>query len=436
MESVFLKLINMSITASWLVLAIIVIRLVFRKMPRWVLCLLWALVALRLLFPFSLESALSLIPSAQPLPQDILYTAHPQIHSGIGVIDGAVNPVLQSSMAPADYTVSANPTQIWSFFLSQIWILGMILMLLYAFISYLYLKYRVRTAIHLEKGIRQSEAVISPFVLGFLKPVIYLPFGVAPSDLPYVIAHERAHIHRRDHWWKPLGFLLLSVYWFNPMLWIAYILLCRDIEAACDEKVIRDMDKDFLRHYSTALLNCSVHRRTIAACPLAFGETGVKNRIRWIMNYRKPGFWVAVTAVLVSAVIAVCFLTNPKSDDAQPVGILESLPEHNVITWFNKYDNVPDGVEYGKPTHLGGMEDVTLFYSRNAGTLSVISENPTRELFSDVLVRNLFLADLNGDGVQEICATTIPELLDRIYILDYANDQTYELPETSEHFTV
>lgn len=314
METVFLKLVNMSITAGWLALAVMAVRLLFRKMPRWITCLLWGLVALRLICPFTLESALSLIPSAQPLPQEILYTAWPEIHSGLAALDEAVNPMLEASLTPVE-PASANPTQILSFVCSRIWVVGMGMMLLYTLVSYLLLKRRVCTAIPLEKGVKQSEFVDSPFVLGVFHPVIYLPFGLEEGDRTYVLAHERAHIRRHDHWWKPAGFILLTVYWFNPVMWAAYILLCRDIEAACDEKVIRNMRPDDRRAYSTALLNCSVHRRRIAACPVAFGEVGVKARIRNVMNYKKPAFWVILLALLISAAVAVCFLTNPKQPD-------------------------------------------------------------------------------------------------------------------------
>lgn len=312
MEALFVTLVNMSITASWLVLAIIGVRLVFRKTPKWILCLLWGLVALRLIFPFSLESALSLIPSTQTLPQEIVYTAQPEIHSGIEAVDSVVNPVLEENMAVPEPAVrSANPTQIWSFLLSVTWAAGCSCMLLYALISYLLLKHRVAAAIPLEEGIKQSELVDSPFVLGLVRPVIYLPISISPKDLPYVISHEQSHIHRGDHWWKPVGFVLLSVYWFNPVLWLAYILLCRDIEAACDERVIRDMGMEDRRAYSTALLNCSIRRKSIAACPLAFGEVGVKERIKSVMHYKKPGFWILLAALVVTIVVAVCFLTNP-----------------------------------------------------------------------------------------------------------------------------
>lgn len=311
MEALFLKLVNMSITASYLVLATVGVRLVFRKTPKWVLCLLWGLVALRLVCPVTLESALSLIPSAEPLPQEIIFTAAPRIQSGVEAVDQVVNPALGQSLTPAP-GASANPTQIWSFVLSRLWAVGVAGMVLYALFSYLMLRRRMATAFLVEPGIKCSERVNSPFVLGLLRPMIYLPAHMEPEDRDYVIAHEKAHIRRRDHWWKPLGFLLLSVYWFNPVLWLAYILLCRDIEAACDERVIRDLSREERQAYSRALLHCSIRRKSIAACPLAFGEVGVKERIKQVMSYKKPGFWVVLLALIVSGAVAVTFLTDPE----------------------------------------------------------------------------------------------------------------------------
>ncbi|MBD5496634.1 MAG: hypothetical protein HDR11_02555 [Lachnospiraceae bacterium] len=313
MESLFLKLANLSMIASWLVLAVLLIRLVFRKAPKWVRCFLWGLVALRLICPISIESAFSLIPSAEPLPQDILYTAAPEVHSGIGVIDHIVNPVLSSTLSP-EPEASANPAQIWLSVLARIWAVGVAAMLLYELISYLLLKRRVATATLLRENIKQSESINSPFVLGLFRPVIYLPYSVAEEELTYVIAHEKAHIRRKDHWWKPIGFILLAVYWFNPLLWVAYVLLCRDIEAACDEKVIREMEKEDRRAYAAALLHCSVRHRVIAACPLAFGEVGVKARIKDVMNYKKPALGIVLSAVAATIVAAVCLLTVPKRD--------------------------------------------------------------------------------------------------------------------------
>ena len=318
MEAVFLKLVNLSLTAGVMVLAVILVRLFFRKAPKWLFCLLWDLVALRLILPFSIESAFSLIPCAEPLPQEILYSANPQIQSGISAVDHAINSVLSESMTPA-VGGSVNPAQIWLFLFSRVWLAGAAAMLLYALISSLLLKRKLADATLYQKGIKQSELVDSPFVLGIFRPVIYLPYKLNGADLAYVISHEQAHIKRLDHWWKPLGFLLLSVYWFNPLLWAAYILLCRDIEAACDEKVVRDMDRETLRAYSAALLNCSIHRRRIAACPLAFGEVGVKERVKHVMNYRKPALWIIIATVVTCIVVAGCFLTNPKDSDSKKI---------------------------------------------------------------------------------------------------------------------
>ncbi|MBD5534673.1 MAG: hypothetical protein HDQ99_03225 [Lachnospiraceae bacterium] len=345
MESLFLKLVNLSMIASWLVLAVLLIRLVFRKAPKWVRCFLWGLVALRLICPISIESVFSLIPSAEPLPQDILYTAAPEVHSGIGVIDNIVNPILSSTLSP-EPGASANPTQIWFFVLAWIWAAGVAVMLLYELISYLLLKRRVATATLLRENIKQSESINSPFVLGLFRPVIYLPYSVADEELTYVIAHEKAHIRRKDHWWKPVGFILLAIYWFNPLLWVAYVLLCRDIEAACDEKVIREMETEDRRAYSVALLHCSVRHRVIAACPLAFGEVGVKARIKDVMNYKKPALGIVLLAVAATIVVAVCLLTVPKRD-------VNKQQESVVLT--NSGETIQDDTDApdsGAPTEL------------------------------------------------------------------------------------
>lgn len=323
MELLFLKLVNLSMVAGWLVLAVLLIRLVFRKAPKWIRCFLWGLVALRLICPISIESVFSLIPSAEPLPQEILYTEAPEVHSGIGVIDTIVNPVLSSTLSP-EPGASANPAQIWLFVLAWIWAAGVAAMLLYELISYLLLKRRVATATLLRENIKQSERINSPFVLGLFHPVIYLPYCVADEALTYVIAHEKAHIRRKDHWWKPVGFIFLAIYWFHPLLWVAYVLLCRDIEAACDEKVIREMEPEDRRAYSAALLHCSVRHRVIAACPLAFGEVGVKARIKDVMNYKKPALGIVLSAVAATIVVAICLLTVPKRDVNQQQEIVVS----------------------------------------------------------------------------------------------------------------
>lgn len=313
-EAIFLKVLNLSITASWLVLAVMVFRIVFRKVPKAIHVFLWALVGIRLVCPFSFESMLSLIPSAETVPQDIVYAQTPAIHSGVAILNSTINPILQNNFAPEPWE-SVNPLQMVLFVFQNVWILGIIVMISYACISYWRVKHRVRESIPMGGNVYFCDKVKSPFILGVLHPHIYIPTNLQESESVYVIAHEKAHIKRLDHIWKPLGFFVLTVYWFQPLFWLAYVLLCRDIELACDEKVIDELGVESKKPYSMALLNCSVSRRNIAACPLAFGEVNVKNRIKSVLNYKKPGFWLIVIAVLISAGIVAAFLTDPVTTD-------------------------------------------------------------------------------------------------------------------------
>lgn len=313
MEAVFLKLLNMSITASWLCLAVFLLRLLLKKAPKAIICVLWALVAIRLVLPFSVESVMSLIPSAETVPNDIVCSEAPQIHSGISYLNSYINPIILKTLAPRVQN-SVNPMQVIAFVASVVWIVGVAAMLVYTLVSYLRIHRKVREAVLLKDNIWVCDHIDTPFILGIIRPRIFLPSAINESDAEYVIAHERAHLKRLDHFWKPLGFLLLTVYWFNPILWVAYVLLCRDIEIACDEKVIKEMGSEIKKPYSEALVNCSVPRRMISACPLAFGEVGVKGRIKSVLNYKKPAFWIIIVALVALIVTAVCFLTNPKDN--------------------------------------------------------------------------------------------------------------------------
>ena len=314
MSGIFLKLLNLSISASWLVLVVLALRLVLKRAPKWVNVLLWGMVALRLMLPFSIESALSLIPSAETLsPEVVRFDPAPTITSGVELIDNAVNPSLSESFAAAPLA-SVNPLYVWTYLAGWVWLIGLAAMLLYALVSYLRLRRRVSASIPLRENIYVCDEVPSPFILGIVRPRIYLPSALDEAQRGSVLSHERAHLARRDHWWKPMGFALLAVYWFNPLLWLAYTLLCRDIELACDERVLRGMDAGQVKDYSSALLACSVPRRMIAACPLAFGEVGVGARVKNALRYKKPAFWVVAASVAVCVVVAVCFLTNPPTD--------------------------------------------------------------------------------------------------------------------------
>lgn len=334
MEALFLKILSLSLGATYVAAAVIALRFLLKRTPRWIVCAMWGLVAIRLLCPFTLESAVSLAPSPDFRPVPLISANQPEApaqtprpSAAQRASAGAVQAPTESSAqvpasAPAETPEeSQTPTQSRITLFAGVWLLGVAGMLGYLIFSTLRLRRQVGVSIPMAENVRCSESVDTPFVLGLFRPTIYLPASVSPEDVPYVLAHERTHIRRRDHWWKPLGFVLLSVYWFNPVLWLAYVLLCRDIEAACDERVIRDMAAEGRRAYSTALLHCSMSRDTIAACPLAFGETGVKERIRAVASYKKPAFWTILAGIVLGIVIGACFLTSPETAGIKPKDI-------------------------------------------------------------------------------------------------------------------
>lgn len=304
MTDLFLRMLQVSITASWIVLVVTLIRLLLRKAPKWISCLLWGIVALRLIVPVFPESDISLIPEAEVLPQQVVQEQAPVTQS---TVSGSEAPSIQEALPRQNRWEKVLPVA------AAVWLGGVAAMVLYSLVSYVRLRHKVQASLLQEENVYACDQVDSPFILGFFRPRIYVPSGMEETVLRCVLAHENAHIRRRDHWWKPIGFALLAVYWFNPFLWLAYILLCRDIERACDEKAVAKMDGAEKKRYSEALVLCSVPRRMIVACPVAFGEVRVKERIKSILSYKKPAFWIVAVSVAVCAVTAVCFLTDPKT---------------------------------------------------------------------------------------------------------------------------
>lgn len=301
MEALFIKILNMSITACWMILAAIFLRLILKKAPKNIRFVLWAMVGIRLICPISFESIFSMVPTPTPISGELIFTKVPT----------AVN----TALATTPSTPSTAEPQISAIsVLAIIWLIGVAAMTVYAVFSYFNIHRKVKASLKTENNVYICDDIDSPFILGIFRPKIYLPSDLSAEEVTCVLAHERSHIKRLDHIWKTLGFAILSVYWFNPMIWVAYILLCRDIELACDEKVIKKMDVDEKRRYSQALLSCSISRRTISACPLAFGEVGVKSRVRSILNYKKPMFWVIIVSVILCLIAGLLFITDPKTD--------------------------------------------------------------------------------------------------------------------------
>lgn len=355
MAEVFLSIVNRGLSAGWLVLAVVIARFLLRRAPRWATCALWGLVALRLICPFSPESPLSLIPDAQPVSPEVVWNTVPAVEIDLNATEPTVSSVLEVALSDT-LPISPTPAQRSIAVLSIVWCIGMGLMALYVFSSYFHLTRRVKAAVRLDGILFQCDTIPTPFVLGIIRPRIYLPKSIAREDLPHVIAHERAHIRRRDHWWKPLGFLLLGVYWFHPLMWFAYILLCRDMELACDEQVIASLSRRQRADYAQALLNCSVGHRAVTACPIAFGEVGVKERVKRVLSFRKPAFWAILAAVLVCVIVAVCFLTNPVTPEPPKVTVGQmSITAEDVTPTGMTLTYHPDNAFLDVDAHTDGI---------------------------------------------------------------------------------
>ena len=394
MDKIFLEIFNTSLTAGGIVLAVLVLRLLLKKAPRAYTCALWGIVGLRLVWPFSIESGLSLIPSPEVIPQSQLYDATPQVQTGIPSLNSAVNPVFSQTFAP-EVGASVNPLQVVLSVAGWVWVIGMAAMVIYSLVSYLRLRRQVCAAVRQEGNVYLCDNVASPFILGIFRPKIYLPSDMPQEQIACVLAHERAHLKRKDHWLKPLGFALLMVHWFHPLLWLAYILLCRDIEFACDEKVIADMDAEEKAHYSETLLSCSISRKQVSACPLAFGETGVKGRIQSVLNYKKPAFWMILIALIVCTAVAVGFLTEPVAAnqevsgspgfyfDIDQDGIEEKIDciwggSGIIQFWVGIYEPGERLPKYDSSYHLGAGLRPSLFVAENGKAYVLLKDSDGR----------------------------------------------------------
>ncbi len=386
MTELFLKVLNMSISASYLVLAVLFLRLILKKSPKWIAVLLWGIVAVRLLCPFSVESAMSLVPSAETVPKEILSESGFRIQTGIAPVDLSVNDYLgeryfEGVTVPQD--AGHNIVTILSF----IWLFGIVLLIAYTIISYVRLYRKIDTAVVYRAGVYQCDGIDSPFVLGIIKPRIYIPFHLQEQEFNYVLAHENAHISRRDYLWKPLGFFSLVLHWFNPLIWVSYVLLCRDIEQACDEKVVRNFGTEERADYSKTLLTFSVKQNALSACPLSFGEVGVRERVRGVLNYKKPAFWVVGISLLVCVVVAICFLTNPEKHEA------EKETSETTLASFGSADINHDGID--ETFRINEIEKETIYQ------LNVLSADGSVIWSEDAAIphtgwNSVFLCSLDG----------------------------------------
>lgn len=350
MDKLFLEIINMSITSSYVILFIIGIRFFLEKLPKIYSYSLWSVVLLRLTIPFSFQSIFSLIRiNTKVIPKDIVYTGLPQINSGITAIDRAVNNSLPSPVIGA----SVNPMQIWIGLGQGIWILGLIGLTIYSIVTTMKLSRKLKSAVQIEDNIYENTIIKTPFVFGLVNPKIYLPKNLLKIEKQYIIKHEQTHINRKDHIIKFIAFIVVSIHWFNPLVWLSFFLMTEDMELSCDEKVIKELGSGIKKDYSNSLLSLSAGRRIIGGSPIAFGENNTKARIKNILNYKKPQFWVSIIAIIVIVIVGVGLLSNPKEDITSTPDIIESMTvkdyaEEFVEDMIKSYENI-DG-------HGGGFK--------------------------------------------------------------------------------
>lgn len=437
MAEVFQKALNMGIAASWLILAVVVLRFVLKKAPKRFRLMLWAIVGLRLVLPWSFKSALSLIPSAETLPQGIMLERTPELNTGITALNNAINPGFTQAFMP-ETASSANPLQVLLPIASALWLAVSVLMLLWALLSYMRLRHSVAEAVRVEGNVYECEKVASPFVLGLFRPRIYLPLGLSDGARTQVLAHEQAHIARGDHIIKPLGWLILSAHWYNPLVWLAYALFCRDIELACDERVIRSMPAAGRADYSQALLDLSRPRHSVGACPLAFGEASVKGRVKSVLSYKKPAFWLVVLAIVVCIGAAVCFLTDPKAKedagDVDTVTIAAQLPKFIPDAADGIAESAPGPVleaAQARVLELAAGLDVVDISAAEITTLELCAETPCQD--GGTLYLYGLAASFYADGDW---FTLLKSGLPTDYLLMLCKDGVWEWLGTADRDTV
>lgn len=343
MKELFVFLLNKSLTTSYLILAVLVLRLLFRKLPKAPQCLLWAVVAVRLVLPISPESALSLLPRQAPVSAvQAAYSAAAVRPQSVAQPQQGAVPMLTPVQTEASVSALPPEGQLLSV-LTVVWLAGVTLMLLCSLVSYLKLKKRLQISLRVKDNIYLCDDISDPFVLGVWKPRIYLPSTMDYKQYPYILAHERAHLRRKDAWWKLLGYGILCVYWFHPLVWVSYWLFCRDLEMACDEQAVRGMDAQSISNYADALLRCASSHHRLGACPVAFGENGIKTRIRNLFRKKTTKIWILVLSVLLAGVLCWCCFASPKQSEENP------LPDGFLLeqTGTNQYVITHDGAQIG-----------------------------------------------------------------------------------------
>ncbi len=437
MGDIFLQILNRSITAGWLILAVLFIRLIFRTIPKWMNCLLWGAVAIRLICPFTIESQFSILPSAEPVKTSTIVEGEvqnyiPSIDSHLTIVENTINPMLTETFAYNE-SESVAPLQVVTYTAGMIWVCGMILLLICAIGSMIRLHKLIREAVCVRENIYICDAVKSPFILGIARPQVYLSSSLSEKEMNYIVAHESAHLRRKDHWWKPLGYLLLCIYWFHPLCWAAYVMLCKDIELACDEKVAKDMTFHEKKEYSKILLSCTKQRSLVMVCPLAFGEVGVKERVKSVLNYKKPALWIMIVAVVVCVILAICFLTNP-TDESKDVYVSVSNVEVRIAATENEMNM--------NETGMISAEEAEEMLQKYLSAIGVWDEDYKLEPLNpiDGMIENTKVYRFEvryQDTVEQVADRLVGNYVitgdgNKVYWYDPANDEFIILPEAKQ----
>lgn len=436
MYEIFTGILNMSLTAGIIILAVMLLRIVLKGVPKKFICILWAFVAIRLICPFGISSSLSLFNLLDAGTDTASRIEYFQYNENTEKPEAAFQvPALgDDNASPESMTIGTRTSRVYLPVLMYIWLAGAAIMLMYALISFMRLKKEVTASVLKKDNVYICDEIQSPFILGVINPHIYIPSGLGQTVVENVIAHETAHLKRLDHWWKMLGFILLAIYWFNPLSWVAYILFCHDIEAACDEKVVKDFDKESRIGYSEALLSCAVHRRMITVCPLAFGENDVKGRVKRVLNYKKPAFWLSTLAVIACMCVAVVFLTNPSGKKSSGL-FHDNMDDSTAQMWFDYNINPEQSALNGtKEIELPEYPGVTFRFSSEEVT--AVTGNETIRLYGGMPVWSVYFCDMTGDGVPELCSELSlgSGIIDeRIMVYDYANGVSYELSDRGKY---
>lgn len=385
MSEIFLAILNRSLTASYVILFLVLIRLPLKKAPKVISYALWSVVAFRLIIPFSFESIFSILPrnlNITTIPQDIVYQQNPQINSGIKSVNIFINEMLPAPTIGA----SVNPLQIYIEIGAYIWALGMMVLLVYSLISILLLRRQLKKIRLISDNIYEAENLKAPFVLGVVRPKIYLPVGLSVEDRSYILLHEQIHIHRCDHIIKPFAFLILSIHWFNPLVWIAFMLMSMDMEFSCDERVLKVLDIGIKKSYASSLLSLATERHMLNGSHLAFGEGNVKWRIKNVLNYKKPKFWIVFISVIVAVTACFGLIANPQTTslskaNAENANIMQ-------IQVPNKSEALPEFSE----AEISAAVSVVKEYFRAVAakdddailkTLTSVHHNPNTVLYGD-----------------------------------------------------